>query len=151
MKENRHQKIIEIIENNSVSTQDELQQLLKEAGYDVNQATISRDIRELHLSKKAESNGIYRYIRMDTAVDSKRKYYIILSEAVISVAQAQNIVVIKCHTGMANAACAALDSIAIPGSVGTIAGDDTMIIIFSDNDAAFVAVSEIKKILKASR
>ncbi|MBP5249484.1 MAG: arginine repressor, partial [Lachnospiraceae bacterium] len=126
----RQDKIKEIIENNMVNTQDELVKRLNEEGFDVTQATVSRDIRELQLAKVATELGGFRYrVPENTGTVSDKKYVRILKEAVLSLEAAENILVIKTVSGMAMAAAAALDSLKIPKVVGCIAGDDTIMCI----------------------
>lgn len=146
MKTSRQNKILEIIKDNVVSTQDTLQTLLRQAGISVNQATISRDMRELNVVKAADSNGVFRYIAGSAAVDSERKYSIIIKEAVISANCAKNIVIIKCHTGMAGAACAALDSMNLQEIAGTIAGDDTIMAVAYTDEAAQRILGDLNNI-----
>lgn len=127
MKTARQNKIIELVEKNEIETQEELGKLLKEAGYDVTQATISRDIRELKLTKVAIALDRQKYIvlRSHTS-EMNEKYARILTDAFVSMAKAQNILVVKTVSGMAMAAAAALDALQIDGIVGSIAGDDTI-------------------------
>ena len=127
MKKRRHETIIRLIEQNCLSTQTDLLEKLKEEGFDTTQATISRDIKDLRLIKKVDELGRSRY-----AVDSGDsgellgKYKSIFGHSVISADFAGNTLVVKCYTGMAQAACAALDSMQWEGLVGTLAGDDTI-------------------------
>ena len=131
MKKRRHEKILELIETMEIETQDELLGYLKQAGFHVTQATVSRDIKELRLIKTLSANGKYRYTPSVEKVsdDISFKFNAIFRESVISVDWAGNFVVIKCYTGMANAACAALDSMGNREIVGTIAGDDTIFVL----------------------
>lgn len=127
VKKKRHETILRLIEQNCLSTQTELLELLKKEGFDTTQATVSRDIKDLRLVKKVDELGRSRY-----AVDSGDsgellgKYRSIFSHSVISADYAGNTLVIRCYTGMAQAACAALDSMHWEGLVGTLAGDDTI-------------------------
>lgn len=127
MKTARQNKIIELVEKNEIETQEELGKLLKDAGYDVTQATISRDIRELKLTKVAIDLDRQKYIvlRSQTS-EMNEKYARILKDSFVSMAKAQNILVVKTVSGMAMAAAAALDALQIDGIVGCIAGDDTI-------------------------
>lgn len=140
MKNKRHELILKLVTENCVSTQEELQQLLADNGYSVTQATVSRDINELALIKSCTSAGNYRYTvpkLTQSTVSDNGAFYSIMTEGVISVDYALNTVVIKCHTGMAQAVCAKLDSTGIDNVVGTIAGDDTIFILMrSERDAA---------------
>lgn len=127
MKNLRHQKILELIEKNDIETQEELVTRLCESGFNVTQATVSRDIRLLHLYKANAGNGTQKYRvdnRNDHALDSKYKR--VLKDGYVSIDMAQNILVIKTVSGMAMAVAAAVDSLKFPEVVGTIAGDDTI-------------------------
>lgn len=137
MKTERHQKILQIISENDVETQEELLLYLKQSGYNATQATISRDIKELGLSKRPSKNGMVRYVKAEIS-DTKTsvKYEAILKESIISIDYAINTVVVKCHTGLANAACAAIDACGFAGIVGTIAGDDTIFILARSEEKA---------------
>lgn len=140
MKKNRHEKIIEIIGQREIETQEELARALREAGYEVTQATVSRDIRELKLTKMQIGNGRQKYVIMrghDARLSDK--YIRVLRDAFVSMDQAQNIIVMKTFSGMAMAVAAALDALHIPQVVGCIAGDDTiMMAIRTSEDAAIV-------------
>ena len=129
MKKKRHEKILELILKYAVMTQEDLLFLLEEAGFDTTQATVSRDIKELNLIKTTKG---YVY----SEKNSKKKFDVIFTSAVISVDYAMNDVVIKCYSGMANAACAALDMMNFPEIIGTLAGDDTIFIVTKTNEAA---------------
>lgn len=126
MKTERHYKIIELIEKNEIETQEELADMLKKAGFDVTQATISRDIRELKLTKVSGDSGKQKYIRMRADGNMMSKYKRVLQDALVSVELAQNLIVLKTVSGMAMAVAAALDSLSIEGIAGCIAGDDTI-------------------------
>ena len=127
MKTARQNKIIELVEKNEIETQEELGELLKNAGFPVTQATISRDIRELKLTKVAIDLDRQKYIvlRSHTS-EMNEKYARILRDSFVSMAKAQNILVVKTVPGMAMAAAAALDALQVDGIVGCIAGDDTI-------------------------
>ncbi len=137
MKNSRHTKILEIISEHNVETQDELISKLCESGYDVTQATVSRDIKQLQLVKIATEDGKYKYAlpRRDD-VTSTAKFKSILRDTAISVQDAENIVVIKTYPGMANAAAAAVDALAGDTIIGCIAGDDTIFIVVKNDDEA---------------
>jgi len=128
MRSNRLVKIYEIIKEFPITTQEELQRELKKHGFDVTQATVSRDMKELRLSKTLDANGVNRYTAPSEGMTDElyNKFSTIFRESVLSCASCGNLVIIKCYTGMGNAACAALDSMEIEGIVGTIAGDDTI-------------------------
>ena len=148
MKTVRHAKILELIAEHSIDTQEELLKWLRKSGFDVTQATVSRDIKELRLVKTLASDGNYRYATSkDEKSDISYKFHSIFTESVISVDCASNFVVIKCYVGMANAACAALDSMHWNGIVGTLAGDDTIFVLMRTMEHAIQLVDELKKLL----
>ena len=129
MKIARHAKILELIENYDIETQDELAQRLCEEGFVVTQATVSRDIRELKLTKVAMSNGRQKYAALTEAnEDLSEKYTRVFRDAFVSMDMAQNILVIKTVSGMAMAVAAALDALKFSEVVGCIAGDDTIMV-----------------------
>ena len=151
MKNDRQRRILEIVEREPIDTQEQLQQKLQEQGVTCTQATISRDIKQLHLIKEPVGHGQYRY-----TVSSQRnrlnvadKLRTIFRESIISVDFAQNIVVIKTMAGLANAAAAALDSMNIPYLVGTLAGDDTALLVMRDTESARSFCEEIHEMLKS--
>ena len=149
MKSKRHEKILELIAEGNIDTQEQLQERLNQEGFSVTQATVSRDIKELRLIKSLASDGTYRYTthaQKDSKSDLSFKFHAIFSEAVNSVVYAQNLVVVKCYTGMANAACAALDSIHWDGLVGTIAGDDTILLVMKDETSAKNITDDLNKL-----
>lgn len=129
MKKTRHRKIVEIIEKYDVETQEELAGYLKAAGFVVTQATVSRDIRELKLSKVPAGNGRQKYavLRQDDG-HMEDKYIRVLRDGFASMDMAQNILVVKTVSGMAMAVAMALDAIKFPEIVGCIAGDDTIMV-----------------------
>ena len=139
MKALRLAKIVELVETHEIYTQEDLLVLLAQEGFVTTQATISRDIKELNLVKAITEDGKYKYIttrkqKNDTMVKKLREVFV---ESVVSVDYAQNIVVITCTTGMANAACASLDSMAeMEGIVGTLAGDDTIFVLMRTEEMA---------------
>ncbi|MBE5892998.1 MAG: arginine repressor [Lachnospiraceae bacterium] len=127
MKKLRQRKIIEIIEKYDVETQEELADRLKEAGLSVTQATVSRDIRELKLSKVSKAGGRQKYVVLkQEGSHIGDKYIRVLRDGFVSMDMAQNILVIKTVSGMAMAVAAALDALQFPEVVGSIAGDDTI-------------------------
>ena len=126
MKLERHSKIVELIGKYEIETQEELAERLKQAGYKVTQATVSRDIRELKLTKVQSENGRQRYMVMQNQTAFSDKYIRILKDGYVSMDMAQNILVIKTVSGMAMAVAAALDEIHFHEIVGCIAGDDTI-------------------------
>ena len=144
MKKQRQDKIIEIIESREVTTQDALKQYLEENGITVTQATLSRDINELNLRKEMPPSGMYKYVRVKK---KELQCPAIFKDSVTDVVYAMNTVVIKCHTGMAQAACATLDKMGCPEIVGTIAGDDTIFALMKNEDAAADFTEELKALI----
>lgn len=129
MKKIRHRKIVEIINRQDVETQEELAQQLKEAGFVVTQATVSRDIRELGLSKVPAGNGRQKYAMLEAEGGvTEDKYIRVLREGFASMDVAQNLLVVKTVSGMAMAVAAALDAMKFPEVLGCIAGDDTIMV-----------------------
>jgi transcriptional regulator of arginine metabolism len=144
----RQNLIIELINKETISTQEELLIKLKESGIDVTQATVSRDIKDLKLIKKVGQDGRSKYAINQTVTDDYLvKYYSILSGAVISVDYAVNTSVIKCYAGMAMAACAAIDSMEWEGVVGTLAGDDTIFVLCRTEQAAKQLKESVEKMI----
>ncbi len=149
MKTGRQSKIIEIIQKNEVETQEELSEYLVREGYSVTQATVSRDIRELKLTKISMNNGRQKYaILNDAPNDMSQKYARILRDGFVSMDMAQNILVIKTVSGMANAVCAALDSMQMQEIVGSIAGDDTIMCAIRTVEDTTALMKKIKKIVE---
>jgi len=146
MKGDRQNKILAIISENDIETQYQLIEALEKVGVKSTQATLSRDIKDLHLIKELTPRGTYRYAqsREDSAGHSE-KLRAIFRECVTSVAQAQNIVVIKTLPGLASAACSAVDKMNLPNVAGTLAGDDTAFVAMVDNDAAKALCIEIEQ------
>lgn len=137
VKKRRHMKILELISSEDIETQDDLSELLRISGFDVTQATVSRDIRELKLTKSADENGVYKYTVSQSEDDRPMgKYGFILKETVVSCEKAHSLVVIKTISGMANAACAAIDHMQWEQVVGTIAGDDTIFLALKSPEDA---------------
>lgn len=148
MKEKRHAKILEFIRREEIETQDEILLKLKECGFNVTQATISRDIKELRLVKTLSQSGKYRYTAVKTdAGDLSTKFYSLFINSIIAVDFAVNTVVIKCYSGMAQAICAAMDSMEWDGLVGTLAGDDTIFVLCRTEDYAERMTQKLKKLL----
>ena len=146
MKKRRQEAILEIIEKYDLSTQDELLQKLRDSGFDATQATVSRDIKELRLVKTMGANGQYKYAVTKTESDELlSKFKSIFAQSVVSADFAGNIIAIRCYTGMAQAACAAFDSMHWEGLVGTLAGDDTCFVVLKDTQAAAELCAEIRE------
>ena len=146
MKSKRQEKILEIVREHDVETQEQLLTELAAAGFTATQATISRDIRQLRIVKQLAPSGVYRY---QTAVHPAEHQFserlnVIFKQSITSVDYAQNILVIKTMVGMANAAMAALDAMNIPEIVGTLAGDDTAFAVLRDTPSAANLCAEIR-------
>ncbi|XOQ44496.1 MAG: Arginine repressor [Clostridium sp.] len=149
MKERRHAKILELINKYFIDTQEELLRRLREEGFEVTQATVSRDIKELRLIKTLTANGKYRYtVGQEESKELTTKFYSLFSDAARSVNYAQNIVVVKCLTGMANAVCATMDSLQWENVVGTLAGDDTIFILTKDESSAQRLSSKLNEFIR---
>ena len=148
MKKVRHGKIIEIIDKHDVETQEELAAYLRQAGYDVTQATVSRDIRELKLSKVPTGEGKQKYIVIkqdDSHLGDK--YIRVLRDGFVSMDMAQNILVIKTVSGMAMAVAAAVDAMKFKEIVGCIAGDDTIMMAVRTVEDTHVLMEKIKAMI----
>ena len=148
MKRNRQEAILRVISQYEVETQQELAQRLKEEGFEVTQATVSRDIRDMKLSKMPTGDGHQKYVRFHN--DEKHlsgKYVNVLKEGFVSIDMAQNILVIKTVAGMASAVCAALDAMKWNEIVGSIAGDDTIMCAIRSVDDTVKVMDKISKII----
>ena len=150
MKSARQETILQIIAEKDIETQDQLLNELKNMGIPSTQATISRDIKELHLVKELTGTGAYRYAvsGRKASLNFAGRLRTIFREGVTSFDVAQNIVVVKTMPGLAPAAGAALDGMEIPDLVRSLAGDDTVILIMRTNEAATQLCSEIHQMLK---
>ena len=148
MKIARHAKIIDLISRNDVETQEELADLLNGEGFRVTQATVSRDIRELKLTKISLNDGRQKYAVMQASRENmNEKYLRILKDGFLSMDMAQNILVVKTVSGMAMAAAAALDEMQIPEIVGSIAGDNTLMCVARSVDEGLVLMEKIRKMI----
>ena len=147
MKVGRQAKIIELIGKYDIETQEELCARLNDEGYDVTQATVSRDIRALKLTKVTESNGRSVYRAVSGNVDFSHKYLSILKNGYISMDMAQNILVVKTVSGMAMAVAAAIDAMDFREVVGCIAGDDTIMIAIRTVDGCLEVMKKIRAIV----
>lgn len=148
MKASRHAKILEIISKNNVETQEELSAHLEQEGYPVTQATVSRDIRELKLTKVAQSNGRQKYAVIgENQEDMSHKFIRVFREGFRSMDMAQNILVIKTESGMAMAVAAALDAMDCREIVGSIAGDDTIMCAIRTVDDTVSLMGRLRKII----
>ena len=148
MKEIRHQRILKIISNTNVKTQEELTQFLKEENFDVTQATVSRDIKELGLIKRALPDGSYKYdVSHDQMADNYEQIEL-YSNSILAIRYAMNNIVIRTYPGMASAVAASLDSILGHQVLGTIAGDDTILIILESESDAKAMLGRLYKMFK---
>lgn len=149
MKNDRQKTILSIIAEESVETQEQLLSLLLERGIVATQATISRDIKQLHLVKSPAGQGKYRYAVSDhgSKIHVADKLQTIFRESIVNVDYAQNLVVIHTMSGLANGAAAALDGMEIDQLIGTLAGDDTVLIIMRDNESAAELATSIRTML----
>jgi transcriptional regulator of arginine metabolism len=146
LKQNRQKQILDIIENNIILTQEDLQNALLSLGYDVTQSTVSRDIKELKLIKSHDKEGNYRYVA-NALRDGDKSSHDIFSSAVLSIDYALNNVVIKCRTGLASGACVALDERFHEYMLGSLAGDDTIIVVTRSTEHSKALVEKINNIL----
>lgn len=147
MKSKRQSRILEIIQSEHIETQDELTAALQESGFAVTQATVSRDIKELRLIKVLDGKGGYHYtIAPPEKAPISPRYHSVFRDAVRSVDCACNLVVVKCIGGMANAACAALDSRHWDELIGTLAGDDTFVCITKTPEDAVKLAEKLKEL-----
>ena len=149
MKTKRQTKMLELIKKHDIETQEELSDYLQKEGYQVTQATVSRDIRELKLTKVAMSNGRQKYAALTEAnEDLSEKYTRVFRDAFVSMDMAQNILVIKTVSGMAMAVAAALDAMDWHEIVGCIAGDDTIMCAVRSVDDTIAVMSRLRKLVE---
>ncbi|MCM1267372.1 MAG: arginine repressor [Bacteroidales bacterium] len=148
MKKKRHEKIIELITRYEVETQEELVERLRDEGYQVTQATVSRDIRELKLSKIPNGRGQQKYVTFDGEdAHLGDKYGRVLKEGYVSMAPAQNLLVLKTVPGMAMAVAAAIDAMKIEEVVGCIAGDNTVMMAMGSVEDAQIVMEKIGRMV----
>lgn len=149
MKTQRQAKIVEIISNQDVETQEQLLDALRAAGFNSTQATISRDIKELRIIKELTNFGTYRYTTSTKEVSGSfsSRLNTIFRECVTDFDYAQNLMVIKTIPGLASAAGSAIDAMNMSVVIGTLAGDDTVLVIMRDTNAAAAFYGEIKNLL----
>ena len=147
MKLERHSKIVELIGKYEIETQEELAEYLNQAGFAVTQATVSRDIRELKLTKVQSESGKQRYVVLQNQTSFSDKYIRILRDGYMSMDMAQNILVIKTVSGTAMAVPAALDALHFSEIVGCIAGDDTIMCAVRSADDTILVMDKLKKLI----
>ncbi len=150
MKNNRQSMILEIISQENIETQEQLLSRLQERGIRSTQATISRDIKQMHLIKEPVGHGVYKYTVSGnrTKLNFAEKLRTIFRESLTSIDYAQNIVVIKTMPGLASAACSALDNMDITYMVGSLAGDDTAFLVMKDTESAVDFCEELRAMLQ---
>ncbi|MBR6558116.1 MAG: arginine repressor [Clostridia bacterium] len=149
MKNKRQGKILELISLHDIGTQEMLMEKLRDSGFDVTQATISRDIRELKLARVVTGKGSYKYLPPNVSESTVSvKFNGALTESIISVDSAVNIVVIKTYPGLAQAVATGIDAVENSMIVGCIAGDDTIMVVTRDEKSAAVVSQNIKKMIK---
>ena len=149
MKISRHAKILELIEKNIVETQEDLADELRKNGFNVTQATVSRDIKELRLIKVLAETGRYKYAALrehDTMLNERLVK--VFSESVLNIDYAGNIIIMKTFSGAASAACEAIDAFDIKEIIGTLAGDDTIFILVRNADNIEMVIEKFKKLIK---
>lgn len=145
MKNDRKKAILDIVSTYEVDTQETLQALLLERGFNVTQATVSRDIKQLALLKTMSPSGSYKYTipPKPQETSARLSFKSLYADSVVSIDRAINIVVIKCYAGMANAVCSKLDAAAYKGVVGTLAGDDTIFVLMREENDAVALMDEL--------
>lgn len=149
MKIKRQSRILELIRNNDIETQEELQAYLVKDGFNVTQATVSRDIRDMKLTKISTNSGKQKYVALnDTTEDLSEKYVRVLKDGYVSMDMAQNILVIKTVSGMAGAVCASIDAMNIHEIVGSIAGDDTIMCAIRTTEDTVAIMKKLRKIVE---
>lgn len=146
IKKTRQTAILRVISENEVETQNELRQLLKEQGISVGQSTLSRDMRELGIVKRTNENEVNCYYSGMSGADAE--YNSIFAQSVISMDHAQNMVVLKCRAGLANAACAVVDEQGFPTVMGSIAGDDTVFILTKSENHAVQLIADLTRLTR---
>lgn len=149
MKNDRQSMILEIISQENIETQEQLLEQLLHRGITSTQATISRDIKQMHLIKEPMGQGVYKYAVSGnrTKLNFAEKLRTIFRESITTIESAQNIVVVKTMPGLASAACAALDDMDINFMLGSLAGDDTAFLVMKDTDTAISFCKEIEEML----
>ncbi len=149
MKKNRQEKLLDLISRYEIETQEELIEKLRENGYEVTQATISRDIRELNIAKMTTGKGRYRYVLPRRIEDTPSvKFSAALMDSIVSVNNSGNITVLKTYPGLASAVAAGIDSMKLHQILGCIAGDDTIFVLTTDPDCADALAKQVHDLLK---
>ena len=150
MKKNRQEKLLELISRYEIETQDELIDLLREHGYDVTQATVSRDIRELKIAKMTTGRGGYRYVLPRQATPTAGVHFsAALTDSITGVDYAQNLVVLRTYPGLASAVASGIDHMDLHQILGCVAGDDTILVVTRDNDCAETLAAQMHDLLRS--
>lgn len=150
MKKNRQEKLLELISRYEIETQDDLIERLREHGFDVTQATVSRDIRELKIAKMTTGRGTYRYVLpKQSESPTTMKFNTALVDSIISVDYACNTVVIKTYPGLANAVAVGIDSMSFPSILGSVAGDDTILTVVRSEEIAKELADRLHDLLRS--
>lgn len=149
MKKNRQEKLLELISRYEIETQEELIDRLRESGYEVTQATVSRDIRELKISKMTTGKGTYRYVVPKQADPGAGvSFSAALIDSIITVESAQNLVVLKTYPGLASAVAGGIDRMGLHQILGCVAGDDTILVVTRDSDCAEMLAGQMHHLLR---
>ncbi len=150
MKRRRQEKLLDLIAKYEIDTQDELIERLRQHGFDVTQATVSRDIRELKIAKMTVGKGTYRYVLpKPESNDVGMRFNTTLIDSIIAVDHACNIVVLKTYAGLAQAVAVGIDAMKMAQVLGCVAGDDTIMIVSRDEDCAMDIADRIRKLMKS--
>ena len=147
MKKNRQEKLLALISEHEIDTQDELIRLLRLNGYDVTQATVSRDIRELKIAKMTTGKGTYRYVLPTQTTDAGMHFSTTLIDSIVSVDHACNLVVLKTYAGLAGAVAVGIDGMNMPQVLGCVAGDDTIMIASRNEECATEIADRIRALM----
>ncbi len=147
MKKGRHEAIIDLIRNNEIENQSELAYKLSELGFEVTQATVSRDIQKLNLVK-VKSNGKFKYAVVDNVNNFSEKYVRIIGDTIKSMDVAKNLLIVKTQAGMAMATAAALDGLNLEEIVGSLAGDDAIFVATKSDDKAMLLMNKIEVLMR---
>lgn len=153
MKNKRHEKILQVIKEKIIVTQDELQNILLHLGFNVTQSTVSRDIKELRIVKAQDINGVYRYMSpkngpISVHDNTKDHYLDVFTKGALDVKFALNNIVVKCYNGMASSACVAIDTLFGGELLGSLAGDDTIIIVCANEHDAKALADKLLNLIK---
>ena len=151
MKSDRQTRILELISEQDIETQETLTKILKDEGFKVTQATVSRDLRDLKLSKELSHTGSYRYVAVPqrTSRAGNVKIHNAMADSIINVVYSMNNVVIKTYPGLAGAVATSFDSLHIETVLGCVAGDDTIIVITKSTEASADIAAKIKELMKS--